>query len=423
MAEVAEIEKERRGNESKNDQVNDDEDTLSKASTMITGLFRRHAKLRQETAESHDKDEQTKEQKAQDTSENDVKNNNIDYVKVSARYLVDDDNLTETKNLDASDGKKINKAYLRNSFGGYEKATRKLRNALNLSGFGILASSEDSRKIGKHIFRFIRSAVQGRSSLPLDRQSLKELLLGSEGPLGNDNDTERKIQNEAAFDELFPPAVTQLSETDVVEPFLRVYRERSFLSATIQSFGSINRMLVRLAEVVWSLLALVFILILWKVDVTDVILVFGTFSIGLSYAFGSTFAQIGTGMSYVLFTNPYDIGDRVIIGEVGSMATDFPMFVTSIDPYTTTFRTSFGEIITVANYILSQKSILNHGRSVNPSLRCTLKLSMRTPPAEISKLCGALKQFGKVHKSDWTDIGLYFSAIQHDLGALVLDIW
>ena len=366
-----------------------------------------------------------------------------------------------TASQTSSESNDSNNAFI----GSFERAARKLRVVLYLGAFGDLGSSTESRKIGKRIFRLLRSAAQqDDDERSIDRGCLKALLFGRNGPLApggrglfpaasakdeepsltkkvsrttskerrrsmaakqkaRQQQQQRDERNLAAFEELFPATLMKIREDDIVEPLLRVYRERSFLSATIHSFGNINGLIVKVGILLWSVFAAIFVFIYWRVPLTDAILAIGTISLALSFAVGSSAANLVSGIAFILLTSPYDIGDRVIVCDIGSMPDAFPMFVEEISAFSTTFRTSFGEIVIVANYLIASKQLLNHGRSPKPWLRCTVKLAMRTSPDDVAKLAGAVKKFASDHSNDWVGIDLVFSKIENDIGALNLDLW
>ncbi|KAJ8611469.1 hypothetical protein CTAYLR_005151 [Chrysophaeum taylorii] len=318
----------------------------------------------------------------------------------------------------------------------FEHGTNMLRVVFTLGAFGNIGSTADGRRAGKLVFRHLRNAAGGT----LTRNALKSMLFDEGGVLAPQRSeqasqgmnmkvlsvhhvTEQDAENMATFDDFFPAAHRELREHDLVELILRVYSERSFLSATIQSFGAINDMLVRVAEGMWLVVALIFTLAFWRVPLSDFILAFGTISLALSLAIGSSGANVFSGLVFVLGSAPYDIGERVIVSNVAESPTAFPMFVERISPLTTTFRTSFGETLVVANHVLASKQIINHGRSPRPWLMCTIKLSTRTPPEEISKLAGALQIHARNNTRDWVGIDLVFSRIEHDKNVLVLDCW
>jgi small-conductance mechanosensitive channel len=101
----------------------------------------------------------------------------------------------------------------------------------------------------------------------------------------------------------------------------------------------------------------------------------------------------------------------------------YPLTVQAIGPMMTTFVTSFGETVQAANHLLAQKMLINHTRSPNPFLRVTISLATRTEPFEISKLSEALKQYVRDNRGDWHVAYLFFSAVKHEKGEIVLDAW
>ncbi|KAJ1453523.1 hypothetical protein M885DRAFT_523971 [Pelagophyceae sp. CCMP2097] len=225
------------------------------------------------------------------------------------------------------------------------------------------------------------------------------------------------------FGELFPSPLSEIRENDFEAALHRVFAERKFLAATMSSFSDVNAIVKRIAEAIWALVALFFTLFLWRAS-WDAIIGPASILIGVSFAFGSSCAQVVAGVSYVLFTASYDIGDRVIVKEIRDVdAGAPPLTVQAIGPMMTTFVTSFGETVSVANHLLAQMAVLNHTRSPSPFLRVSISLATRTSPHEVSKLYEALKQYVRDHRSEWNVAYLYWSAVNHEKGEILLDAW
>jgi len=227
----------------------------------------------------------------------------------------------------------------------------------------------------------------------------------------------------AVFGELFPKSLSEIRENDFETALHRVFAERKFLAATIASFSDVNAIVKKIAEAIWGLIALFLTLMLWKAS-WDAVIGPASILLGVSFAFGGSCAQVVAGVSYVLFTAPYDIGDRVIVKEIRDVdAGAPPLTVQAIGPMMTTFVTSFGETVSVANHLLATKALINHTRSPSPFLRVSISLATRTAPAEVSKLYEALKQYVRDHRGEWNVAYLYWSAVNHEKGEILLDAW
>lgn len=324
----------------------------------------------------------------------------------------------------------------------FERAAQKLRSSLYLgSAFGYASTSEDCERLGKRLFKLIRSAIvqrqeediadplieEVRRKKQIRRSDLFDLILGSEGELTPESEHETDNAQYAlhvhAFEDLFAASSPTLGEEDFVSALVRVFSERSFLSATIVSYGDLNSMLHNLVYAIWLVIVILFALLFWEVPLTDVLFALGTLSVAASFAFGASAQQMVTGAAFVLCTAPYDIGDRVMVSGVDTPPTVYPSYVERIGAYSTTFRSSFGETFTIANWVLATKAVFNHARSPQPWLQLPVQLSLHTPPAEIEKLDAAIRHFCRLNTDRFTDSATYFSQIDQKAGLIVMDIW
>ena len=119
------------------------------------------------------------------------------------------------------------------------------------------------------------------------------------------------------FDELFPPPEDRgLKVDDFASAFTNVYVERRFLSATISGTGSITGVVKNCIVALWFLISLITTFFIWNGDVTSSAVILGGILVGLSWAVGEPTARFIASVSYVLLTDPYDVGDRVFIQNV-----------------------------------------------------------------------------------------------------------
>jgi len=226
----------------------------------------------------------------------------------------------------------------------------------------------------------------------------------------------------AAFDELFSANLTHVNESDVSAATSRVFAERCFLAATMESFGSVNGIFRHIGEGLWFVVSGMATLVLWDIAVTQALLSVATLAIGISFIIGSTASQLFTGIVFVLFMAPYDIGDRVKVKDL--LMDAYPMAVEQIGPMTTTFKTIYGESIRFANHTLAIKAIVNYTKSNsnNANFIQKLRLSTRTRPGDVERLLAALAAYVERHAADWNSVAVNFTAIVADEGALDFEI-
>ena len=160
-------------------------------------------------------------------------------------------------------------------------------------------------------------------------------------------------------------------------------------------------------------------LFLWQISFVNSILAPVTLILGASFAIAYSGSQLVAGVSFVLWTASYDIGDRIRV-----VGVDLPvMLVKAIGPMTTTFGTIFGETVSIANHILAQKALVNHTRSPVAYLKVKVTLATRTPPSDITKLAKALAKYVESRPDEWVQAFLFFTDIDHRRGTIDLDVW
>ena len=95
---------------------------------------------------------------------------------------------------------------------------------------------------------------------------------------------------------------------------------------------------------------------------TSSAVILGGILVGLSWAVGEPTARFIASVSYVLLTDPYDVGDRVFIQNVEESCPEksgFAIIVQHIGPAYTTFLSSFNEEMKISNVVLADKTVLN----------------------------------------------------------------
>ena len=126
-------------------------------------------------------------------------------------------------------------------------------------------------------------------------------------------------------------------------------------------------------------------------------------------------------MLFVLLQKPYDIGDRVGIGntekEANSSGTQ-AFVVEDVTLYHTSFIfVSTNERATVSNGTLAKSRIINCGRSPNAVIFFTLKFGVEVPYEKIEIVRTAVDKFVKARPTQFSSLlGFRATAIQAELG-------
>jgi len=254
-----------------------------------------------------------------------------------------------------------------------------------------------------------------------------QLLVSAKTKARQQRDHSRKQMQENlnAFDTLFPPTMAWVQESDFVEAVQTALHERRFLSATIDARNGINELMERVATATWLItFGLFFTLAFWDIAIIDWLLALASLLIAFSVAFSSTAANFVLGCSYILFTAPYDIGDRLLLAQPSQQTwMILPLTVFKIGAVTTQFKSVYGETLTLANAELSRLAIINHSRSPNPFMQINLHLSTATPAKLIKQFVGGIRYYVNTHAEEWVAANIFFVDLKTQNNALVLDCW
>lgn len=115
----------------------------------------------------------------------------------------------------------------------------------------------------------------------------------------------------------------------------------------------------------------------------------GTFLFAFSFTFADTFKNVFVSYVFLFVRQPYDVGDRVIIGT----KTSTPMYVRKMELLTTTFRQWDGLETTLPNYNLANMQIFNIRRSVTLADEMFFRVDIDTSEECIEKLQQEYKAF------------------------------
>ena len=118
--------------------------------------------------------------------------------------------------------------------------------------------------------------------------------------------------------------------------------------------------------------------------------------------FGFTLLQ---GILFILVRRPYDIGDRIAVSDVNSIAGPDgtpTWFVQQVDLFKTTIRyATTNEVATVANGSLAASRVINAKRSPKANVFVYMKFGLKVPYAKIQIFRKAVEAFVKERPREW----------------------
>lgn len=128
------------------------------------------------------------------------------------------------------------------------------------------------------------------------------------------------------------------------------------------------------------------------------------------------------GRSYTIYIRPYDIGDRVIIGNPGSPMDTTHFIVTEIWlTYTRLVDAATGRSHIMMNHILRRLDVCNLNRSKAATYYLDVQVPASTSVVKIAELIDAVRTFILETSNEWSAANAAVDSAQYDQGMMVIN--
>lgn len=124
-----------------------------------------------------------------------------------------------------------------------------------------------------------------------------------------------------------------IDESMFTDAVLDLFHQRTDLGGTLRDFENISQVIKRIIATSFWCILLISILLVSGISASTLLVTFSTIMISSAVAFGSTLKTIIDSLIFILYTKPYDVGDRIAL----QYPTAPPLLVTCIRVMTTTF--------------------------------------------------------------------------------------
>mmetsp|Transcript_693 Transcript_693/g.1805 ORF Transcript_693/g.1805 Transcript_693/m.1805 type:complete len:837 (-) Transcript_693:169-2679(-) len=217
-----------------------------------------------------------------------------------------------------------------------------------------------------------------------------------------------------------------LTEDEFVNAIERVYKEQRLVRASIDSFDLVHGRIRSVATVVWALLAgiaLVFIPDWGTADFSENFVVpIATSAFSVVYALGWLPYETVSGALFAVYIRPYDIGDRVVLGQPGAELASTQYIVTEIWlTYCRLVDAVTGKSHVMMNHILRKLDVVNLNRSASATYVLLVEVPASTSVMRISELIDAVRTYITEASSDWTGASAAVDSASYSKGYLTLE--
>ena len=191
------------------------------------------------------------------------------------------------------------------------------------------------------------------------------------------------------------------------------------MRGTLSTYSAVTEAIRLIAGGVYYIAMLAFILVLFQIEVSTVLLSLGTLLVSVSFAIGQPASRMAEALLFLLVTQPFDVGDRVRVD--GGAA----MYVRHIDIYTTTFQRLDGTLVTLANHILSASEVRNEKRGGYSVHEINLNIALDTTPQQLERLNAEVVSYVRARPSSWVSgvIECYIYSADPARNSMLVSFW
>ncbi|EST08796.1 Mechanosensitive ion channel MscS [Kalmanozyma brasiliensis GHG001] len=170
-----------------------------------------------------------------------------------------------------------------------------------------------------------------------------------------------------------------VSQSELKNTVMQVYKERRFLSRSMQDVNHAVGQLDGIFMFVTLIIVMFEALAIFRVDISKTLTTFYSLAIAFAFIFKESAANVFDSIIFIFVTHPFDTGDRIQIGET-------VLVVKRMSLLSCLFTDSLNQDVYISNVILSATSIVNMRRSgyMWESIRC--QFDFNTPLEKLDAL-------------------------------------
>lgn len=163
-----------------------------------------------------------------------------------------------------------------------------------------------------------------------------------------------------------------ISQSEIKNTVMQVYKERRFLSRSMQDVNHAVGQLDAIFIVVCLVIIMFEALAIFNVDIGKTLTTFYSLAIAFAFVFKESAANVFDSIIFIFVTHPFDTGDRIQIGEA-------VLVVKHMSLLSCLFTDSLNQDVYISNVILSATSIVNMRRSGYQWEAITAQFDFNTP--------------------------------------------
>ncbi|KAL7557216.1 hypothetical protein ACA910_001283 [Epithemia clementina (nom. ined.)] len=202
-----------------------------------------------------------------------------------------------------------------------------------------------------------------------------------------------------------PDADNRLNIEDFVKGIDAIYQRVRLLENAVHNASHIDREYEKILNYLFYFLVACVALAILQLDPLTLLLTVSGLLVAISFMIGPGSAVFFEGIMMILGRQPYDVGDRIAIGNVSDMP-DFDgstqWIVENVDLLSTTARLVYtNEVANFSNGSLARSRLINMNRSPDPVIYVYVRFQTDVPYSTITIFRSALEIFVEGRPQEW----------------------
>eukprot|EP01088_Endostelium_zonatum_P010974 TRINITY_DN246_c0_g2_i2.p1 TRINITY_DN246_c0_g2~~TRINITY_DN246_c0_g2_i2.p1 ORF type:complete len:736 (-),score=148.96 TRINITY_DN246_c0_g2_i2:231-2438(-) len=217
----------------------------------------------------------------------------------------------------------------------------------------------------------------------------------------------------------------RVTEIEVARIIRTVLVDRKKLRDTLFDRENMGAILNTVLTFLWVCIAVLGVLFIFRIDITEYLLPMGSFLLAVSFIFANSLKLMFEGFLEVFIVRPFDIGDRITMEGYPTL------IIHSISLISTECYATDGRLFTIPNNIFFKKGVVSYKRSRDYAVTVSLQIDASTPSQKLSQLRQRLLRWMEEDQSntgtpwkiiDDDDWMLYVSSVEES-SKMTFNIW
>lgn len=232
----------------------------------------------------------------------------------------------------------------------------------------------------------------------------------------------KTMPNYKAIEEIFDPQRdTFIAENDFRTGIIEMFQKWKESNTFLVGYNNLSTVLKYVMSFITYFIILIISLNIFNIPLSSVFVPLATVTVTISFSIGGVLSKIASNVVFIVFTEPYKIGQRVFIQNVS----ESNLIVKNISILKTIFQeTRSGKLVIVPNHELFNMNIINHNESQKVIFNLIFKVGSETATDKIAELTQELNNYLKTFPNEWKPkCDLFLDTVEYDKNSVSLIYW